>query len=440
MKTRNFLILLSLLFFTYDVLFAEALSIEQAIDLALTQNIDLRKSSYAVNSALIELNNSWNIFMPSLSAGMGLSQNNSFPIFGVANSRYQNQEDPWNLSANFSMQIPLDITSVQNFEQRELNYKSTLLSQEELSSQIVRNVEKTYYAIQTYLKDLDIKKNNMVIAQARYESVQQKYDSGLSSDLDLLKAEVSVEEARLSYQRAFADYQKNINIFKRMIGVNIEQTIELITPIEIPKVNISPKEWIDKCLELRFDIRKLHLSIRLAENRQAESIISNFAPNFSASTSWSTGVNQAFTAESWAPEDLTASWSLRLSMSIPLNAYIPGSKSNLTLKSEADSMSKLLLDYEKARIIAEDEINSYARDLELIQTNIALSERLKGLSQRNYDAVQKSYNLGESTLLQVEDAQQSFFSAQLSFLNVQYQFLSTLIDLGYALNTDWHDF
>lgn len=415
------------------------ISIEEAIEKALASNLELKKTALSRQTAYREMDNSWNLFLPSFSSGISLSRRDSFLLSGSSNGGF-GSSDPWDLSVSLSVQLPLNLSIAQDLNQRIGDYDSALLNEKEYRAQITRNVQKNYYGLQTHLKNVEIKQNNLDLAQTRFKSVRQKFELGISSDLDLLKAEISVEQARLPYQRAVADYEKNLLRFKRIIGVELDNKIELVTSIEIKEIRNIPDQWIEKYLDSRFDIRRLNLNLQSSENQLTRNYNTSFIPGLSLSSSWGLGISQAFTSESWDVNELTDSLRLGLSLSIPLNAAIPGSKNNLALKSKEDALKKIMIDLEMTKMNAEDEIRAYARDLNIIMSNMLLSEKLLTLSRANYNALQKSFNSGESTLLQVEDAQNSFLSAQLSLLNIQFEYLSTLIDLGYALNTDWREF
>ena len=207
--------------------------------------------------------------------------------------------------------------------------------------------------------------------------------------------------------------------------------------MEIKEISFAPEEWITTKIDARFDIQKSLMSIQSNLNEKEKSIQSTFIPGLSVSTSWSTGINQAFTADSWNINTMTDNLRLGLSLSIPLDAFIPFSKKAIALKDFNDTYEELLIKLEKTRLNAEDEIYSLTLDLQVALSNLKLSEKIIELNKRNYTKIMDSYELGESTLLEVEDAQQSLLSSQLSQLNTEYQYLSTLIDLGFALNTDW---
>ena len=127
-----------------------------------------------------------------------------------------------------------------------------------------------------------------------------------------------------------------------------------------------------------------------------------------------------------------------MSLIIPLDAHIPDSAAKVGLAEMDDSLRKLLLEKQQARIQQEQSLITQIQTIENIIQQIQLAQRNIDLAKQVYGMYQAQYEAGYADILSVDSAQQDVFSAEQNLVYLEYQYASALVDLAYDVQLEVH--
>ncbi|MDR2897501.1 MAG: TolC family protein, partial [Spirochaetaceae bacterium] len=154
--------------------------------------------------------------------------------------------------------------------------------------------------------------------------------------------------------------------------------------------------------------------------------ITTYTPTFSAS--YGIDFGNVFNAPA-----LSDSGALRLSVSIPLDSFIPGTKNNAPIQRLEKQIEQRELELIQALDAARDDIaisvlkiNNYAASIAALTLNEAVAER-------NYNLNYAAWQRGEIQYQDVIDAEESLESVRYQTLRERYNYHSQLLDLEYKL-------
>lgn len=403
------------------------LSVESAVELASQASLELYGQKLAVGSARRDLDNSWNLFLPGISSG--LSGKWSDELF-TANNPATNP-----LGSTFSMGTRLTVTTsvLYDLEKRRTDHQSALLGEREVKARLVRDVEKAYFQLVSLQLELENKARAITLAEERRRLALVRFERGLGSELDALRAQMSELNARSTHKKAVSDYDKRQAAFRRLLGLAADAPLKLTTALEAPSgvPFTASDELVTSLLDDRADLAKARLSREAAATATARYAAENRLPLVTLDASWNLGVADLKTARD--------PFSLSATLSFNADAWIPGSRKDLELRARRETETRLALGYEQTRRTALDEVEALRLDLEFARNSLELASGQISLAERIATRARDAWERGSATALELEAAQYDVDAARQALIASQYQYLSLLIDLGYALNTDWRN-
>jgi len=399
------------------------LSVEAAVEMASRASLDMYGQKLAVSSARRELDNSWNLFLPGISSA--LSAKTSEKLFAPTISSSTSS----GFGSTLSLGTRLTVTTgvLYDLETRRTAYQSALLGERELQARLSRDVQKAYFQLVSLQLDLDNKARAIVLAEERRRLADLRFARGLGSELDALRAQMLEHNARSAHKKAVADYDKRLSAFRRQLGLAADEQLKLTTALEVPAA--PPADSIATLIDTRIDLAKASLARELAATATARYINLNRLPLVTLDTGWNFSLADFETARD--------SFFISAGLSFNADAWIPGSRKDLELRVLRENEDRLALAYEQARRSALDEIEALRLDIDAARNSLELAGGQVSLAERIAARTKEAWERGTATALELEDAQYSVDAARQALIASQYQYLSLIIDLGYALNTDW---
>jgi len=400
------------------------LSLDDAVELALKQNLSLQGSQIDLEMTREEDRYSWNFLLPSVSASAGISGTDSFLNNTAAAG------DPWSLSAGVSASLSLNTagllvrsTSGLNLENQELSYQSD-------ENSLTLNVSREYYYLLAYRENLDLRMKNLELAEKRYSQTQTNFNNGLASKLDVMEARNSYESLRPDYTDAKTSYSTELMSFKKLLGLDFDQEIELTGSLDVTLLNLDGNALIERYISGRLDVQSEIISLSLLENQVGSVKRSNLTPTVSLGAQWNSGLSDLSADSEWNDSAVVS-----LNVSIPLSSAVKGSSAQLAVTEAEMNVQKQRIQLQDTLESAEQEIRTLLMELEGSKEKIEITELSVDLARENYEMVEAAFKTGTREILDVEDAQNKLFSAEQDLIISRYGYLSGILELENALNT-----
>ena len=426
---------LLLLFFPLSAL--SAITLDEALQAGRANNLSLTSTAIDVNAAKRDVDTSWNLFIPSLS--LSLSNAGGGPVFNAATTSYTNPltgvtaDIPMGsmnrgLSASLSVSLTLNPAVKNQMDSYQLGYQIQQVTYEQAKAEVERTITKLFYYLLMEEQNIGVQQANLELAQKQYEEVQLKFEQGFASELEVLSSQLAAERLKPSLQQAKNQYASNLLSLKAMLGMELDQ--ELVVEGEIPSL-IKELEVQDlkEYLEKSYSIALLDLNIAQLKTTKELNSKQALLPSLSLSGSY----DLSFWNDSYS-NDFSDSASYSIGVRIPLDGFIPNSRTKVGLAKLDDSVQKLALQRQQAVKQLEVSVVGQVQSLNMLASQAELATQSLELTEKVYIMNHIQYESGYIGRVALEEARNNLLGARQQALALQFQYVSSLIDLIYDLN------
>jgi multidrug efflux system outer membrane protein len=404
------------------------ITLEEAVRMALDTSLDLQKSRLDLSDAEYSSKHLWAQVFPSLSAGGGINYGTG--LFVDPGFKADAANFGYSLSAGISLGLNAGIPY--RMKGIRLAYEGALLSYDDACRQLEIQVAKAFYTLIAERENVSHKQDALNLAERQLEKTGISYENGFTGELSLLNSRLAVEVARSDLSGARSSVQQNLASFLDLIGLE-RQTVHLEGEIEVSPVKADSEFLIARYLSGRPDIAEKRLALESAENTRKQGSIGDRAPSLRLAADWggrgSGGEDDKF----------SDSVSGSVSLSIPINPWIPGTTENQTLRKAGAAVEKARLDLKSAETSAAQEIRTLTMMLESSLEALEINRLRLEIARRNYELSEQGFQNGTVESLSLEDARKSLNEARYSLLQSELSCLTTVLDLATAVNMDWRE-
>jgi len=430
------------------------LSPDEAVNLALKNNLSLESSRTSLSTKKRTSDMSWNQFIPSITVAGILSMDNEVnTVTGMATvdlssvmptilpntlyavRPYSVDAPQWHIAANIQMSLSISAAMFENMKRLRIDYEGGLLSYEKAKSQLERDVRKAYHNILLLQENIALMRGSYANAERQVQMAQANYNAGLAPELTLLQARVARENMRPVIDQVENGMKLAMAQFAMFLGMDYNANFELIPMSENTNfVPLDVTDMITKASKEKPDIQELRHTILMMQSARRAQV---YALTPSLTLGWNT--TSAFMKDPWkdawfdSSDDWRKSGSFSLTFAVRLHSLIPYSADSQGIKNLDDQIKTATIGL--AQMINGTEIEVYNTVLSLEKTRIntqALSETVS-LAEQSYRMTETAYRAGLQDYFQVQNAEQSMRQARVQLLEQQFNYLNGLIDLEYSI-------
>ncbi|MDR2313523.1 MAG: TolC family protein [Spirochaetaceae bacterium] len=411
------------LFFNVPLLRADpepvrVITLESVRTLALENSFSLKKEALNLELSRIQAKNLWAQVLPSLSASGAIGHD--FPLNDAAPSAEPSISASLRLSLGLSAAIPYTMKRI------SLSYQKSLVDYNRSRQQLLLESSKAFYSLLTQKNYLTVLEGAMNLAAEQLERNRVARQNGYIGELDFLSSGLSAERARLVYNKALSEYRLELKDFLATLGIEGGDEVTLEGNVEITKIAPDPEELIALYLPRHLELQSLRNEVERLRAARGETALSTRGPSVNLSTSW--GVSRA--------GGFNDSISGDLSVSIPLDPWIPRSRQDQVFTQARVEHEKALMDLQDAENSVRREIRGHVERIKTTWTEVEIARLNSGYAQRAYDLAAQAYRMGTMNFLDFEtlrnrltEARQQQFESELA-----YQIL--ILDLASVLNVE----
>lgn len=386
----------------------ENLDVDEAVSLAIENNISLKEEEITLRAYKRSSAYSWNSVSPSLSAGASYTKpvapsddgDGTAAVYGTA-------------SISFT---PALFAAVKG---AKLDYENGKLSYESAVKTIELNVRKAFYKIlydEDYLK---LQKQNLESAEKQYQQNLAKYNSGGISRLDVLSTQVSVATQKPKVLSAETTLSNDKATFKQMLGIPQNTEISLSGSLDdflnIGDITIEDIEMNSTSLKI------LENKLEAAKTSVLKSRLNAYAPTLTGSYT----VQRSKTGDN----DAVDSGTLKASVTIPLDSILPWSSSAQSIASAKDSVESIELQIEDEKTSLKVSTESALLSIAQSKAAILSLQASANLAKETYEMTLSAYQRGTKDLLSLQNALDDVFESQVNLKSEAYSLVSSILDL-----------
>jgi multidrug efflux system outer membrane protein len=408
------------------------LTMEDCLRRALRTDIALQRKAVDAETARVNVANLWSEFFPAVSLGATLSYEDApsapqsvFP----SDARYS---VPLDVTLTLSSVLPIPL----NIQISKLAYE-TRLQEWQTEEQGVRiRVSQNYYRLLVDEENIALLEETLAIAERRLLKDEAQFQSGLANELDAMRSRLSVENARYALNKARRDRQQNISAFLSGAGFTDEEIsgkqISLGGTVEIVPLVLDANRLIEEHLAKRPDMLSAAAEIRRLELTASRAFLTQRGPALSLSGTYRG--NLAAGAFNSAAQPFSDSLTARLSVSVPLDSWLPGTKGAQALMSAEAEVEKARLSLQSVRQSAANSIRSLVENMENTLSSIEVAELRAEIAERAFRMSETAFERGAMEILDYENARASWAQSRQDLLKERLAYKTLVLDLEKELN------
>ena len=396
-------------------LFAEELTVtvEQAVELAMQNNIQVHKAERTLAQAERSNRNSWNSASPSISASASLQ----IPLMENADM---------SVSVSGSARLGLTPSLYTSIRSAKLQLEQGQITYEDALRSVELNVRKIFYSLLLSEQTIGTQKRSMEAAKRQYETNLAKYNRGQLSELDLFSSQVNYESKMPAVESQENQLVNSMESFKQLLGVNRDVKLNLKGSLE-GFANFD-EEKVQVNLSENSAVKKLEKQIESAENQLLATRFGAYGPTLSAS--YSIGAGQTLKE---GQEFKMTNHAVTLDVAIPLDGYLPWSNGVMSIANQKDSLASLKEDLEAQKRTTQLSIENSLRTIRQAQSQLKSLEATANLAQKTYDLTQIAYNQGSRDLNSLRNAEDSLISSKTQLQSQNYTLVNAILELENTL-------
>ncbi|MDC7232059.1 MAG: TolC family protein [Spirochaetales bacterium] len=403
------------------------LTVDEAVGIALEKNLNIQSSYIGQRTLERNKNSNWNEFLPEAGVSAGLIRTNTLD---------NNYEDNWNLSLGVSATLDLSANTVLKMKDTTMEYQKGLISLEMAEQKLKRDVRKSFYYIILLQDTIELREDMIDTAFKRYERAMVNYELGNIAYVEVLSYQVAWENMKPELINLQNQYETTVLEFKRILGIDLTEDLNVIGAIDSSISVYDSETLISEYMYDRLEIQYLTRHLEQIKVKKGMAVSQTMTPVLGLGYTWLPFLNDPFKNSGTETEWMDINGGFELTVTLPLDGFVPNSGKNLTVKTYKDRM-------ERTELLLENQIRGNAIDIQsvVLQLNKSAStiETLElnvDLAQENYNLVDSSYTEGILDFLDVQNADDELNKARLSVLEEKYSYLSSLMDLQYIINSD----
>jgi multidrug efflux system outer membrane protein len=395
--------------------------LKKLIELALTNNLDLRVAILNVAQSQAQYRISRSALFPTVDGGSGYAKSYASGM----------TSDSWSASLGTTAYEVDLFGRVRSLNKQALEkYFATEEAQRSAQISLVAGVADEYFALREAEEQLRLARQTLAAVQESYDLNQATFDAGASSELDLRTAEGQVQTAKinvLTYERQIAQVQNYLTV---LIGQPLPA--DLPAPRSFNDTNLVaeiPAGLPSELVQRRPDILEAEHTLKAA-NANIGAARAAFFPTLSLTASVgssSSDFDKLFGSG-------TGVWSFSPQVTVPI---FTGGQNLAGLNSAKVSRRIEVANYQKAIETAFREVADALVANSSYASQIVAEAALASAQQRRYDLANLRYRQGDDAYLNVLSAQQDLYSAQQGQIEAQYNKLASQISLYKALGGGW---
>ncbi|WP_418627260.1 TolC family protein [Anaerosinus sp.] len=380
------------------------LSIDEAIDMALKNNYNIKIAEKDEAKAQAALKSAKSQQDPSVSANVSMG------ITDVNDNGFERSNNN-----NIRLSMPL-YTGGKN----ELNIEKAKDSITASELALIRTKENTmldtitaYYNVLEAEKIVAVDKETVDNYQEHLNDVKNLYQAGSTPKVDLLRSEVELVNAQQTLLKSQNSYDIAVSKLKNIIKFDSEDAIDLLDDVEYHAVERNLLECIAYAKENRVDLKKYQVAI---EQAQKDIDIAKGDKKPSVSLSVGTGWNKQILPDH-ANHSLTAaveaSWNL-----------FDGNITAAKIKDAELSLEQAELEYYKQADAIDLEVREAYLNMQEAEKRFHTTKVAVSKAEEDYFIAKEKYKAGAGVILDIIDAQLALTTAKTNYIQAQYDYAS----------------
>ena len=341
----------------------------------------------------------------------------------------------WNTwSAGLTASMPL--VNAQLWKSLDISGLDVELAVEKARSsrlETVTQVKNSFFAILLAKEAFNVYKSVYENAVSNYERTKQKFDAEKVSEMELLRAKTTVANAIPNVYNAESSVVLALWQLKAVLGVDLDMNIDVAGKLsdyaehmfyDVHQNDSVSLDYNTTMKQLAIQSEMLAETIKLQKYASLPSLAVAFNFSYNAMTN-----DFKFSEYRWTPYSYVG-----LSLNIPIFA---GGKRYQAIRQAKNQYEQLQLQTENTERQLKIAIRQSLNTMETNMKSYYAAQDAVASAAKGYSIAEKAYQVGRSTLIELNDAQLALTQAQLAEYQAIYNFVVAKAQLEQTLGQDF---
>jgi outer membrane protein len=288
---------------------------------------------------------------------------------------------------------------------------------------ITYSVSTAFYALYKAKRNMEITAEKVSQIEKSYETARNKFKAGLIAEVEAMEFEVDLAQSQNDLYKTRKEYEDLKDSFKLLIGLGLDEAIDVTANLAFVPVEIDPDEAIRDVLENRADYQNAKADIELGELRIREIKDQNA---LHASINASYGINRDDNTFSGIFHNFLGSRGVAVSLRLPVFDW--GKNGKLVELAGADLRLKET-QLERMALTVIREVKSAISNLQTAEARIKILGRSVEVAQKSYTIKLERFANGTITSFELSQAQMKLADVKMSVMNALIDYELAKADL-----------
>jgi len=305
----------------------------------------------------------------------------------------------------------------------DLNLKLTRYNYQKQEQKIIFDCINAYINVLKAKEFVKISKKAVSQVKAHLKNAIAFFKAGKVVKSDILRAEVQLATVKENLIKAKNGYKLAKTVLNSVMGIDLNKKIKLLCLKKIQNSNLPYKDYLKLAFKNRLELKEIEIAKKI-QKQQLNLALSSKRPkiNFLSNYNWKKGDQ--------LPEDMRDSWDASLIISFNI---FDGKKSNYKEKQIKASLNQLKADELKLKQGISLQIKQAFLKLKEAKERIKVTNKSVKQAEENLRIVEKQYQAGVSSSIDVIDAQVCKTSAKIKAITALYDHILAKVKLFYQM-------
>lgn len=410
---------------------ARRITFNEAVQIALEQNVSLKKAANRLEQSAIAVSNERMAFYPDLSFSSSGSQNYGRNFIMHEGRVVNTTVETFNVGANTNVNLFNGFADVASLKAAQLNMEASDLDFERARQTVVFTVMQDYLTLISRREQIAVQEENLTSQQQQLERIEAFTEVGSRPISDLYQQQAEVANAELQLVNAQRAFQ--------LAEVNLIQTLQLdpfdqydFTAPSVEDIEPAPRRFemeqlLREAFTQRADLKATQSSIEAAR-QSIRAARSSYWPRVGLRANYGTNYSTALEGFGvWDQFNQSRGGSVGLTLSLPIFDKF----------ATRNAIQQARVQFDDARLDLEDvqqtiavQVRQAYLDYLLAEKTLEVTDTQLRSAELALEAATERYNVQATTLVEVTQARAAYIRAVTDRLNARYDFLfrSKLID------------
>ena len=415
------------------------ITLEQALEIALSENVSVKVADMEIERTGYAKKGTYAALFPSIDLAASyqrtIKKQAMFMSMGEGQEPMKIEVGMFN-TINASATVAMPLVNAQLWKSLQISGMDVELAVEKARNsrlETVTQVKNAYYAILFAKEAFKVYNDVYENAMANLAETQKKYDAQKASEFELVRAKTTVEQAIPNVYNAESSIILALWQLKAVLGVDLDMNIDVAGGLSDYSTHMfyDIHQHDNASLDANSTMKQLAIQAEML----AETVkLQKFAtiPSLAASFNFaymSMANDVAFKEFPWIPYSTAG-----LSLSIPIFA---GGKRYQAIRQAKNQHQQVKLQVENTEKQLKIAIRQSLNTMEMNMKSYYAAQNAVASAQKAYDIAEASYQVGRSTLIELNDAQLALTQSRLAESQAIYNFVVAKAQLEQTLG---HDF